>query len=170
DAVRLRKSVVGELSHQRENLLGLLLLDTPRNRALNELLFLPGHLFAVLFAHRSSETIRLAHRVASQLLRKPHRLLLVDDHPVSAVQNLFHLGNDVANALLPVMAQDEVINHASINWPRPVQGVKRGEIFNGLGSKLSTDLLHARRFKLENSIGAPFAKQLHSALVIKQNL
>src|SRR5262249_41156219 len=93
-----------------------------------------------------------------------------NDHAIGAVQNLLHFRDYVPNALLAVMTQNKVVNHASIDWPRPVKCVKRRKILDATRLQLSANLLHPRRLKLKNRICSPFAKQLHSPFVIKQYL
>src|SRR5439155_25184357 len=92
------------------------------------------------------------------------------DHPIRAIQNLLHLRNYIADAFPSVMAEDEIVNHSSINRSWSIQCVKRREVFNTLRSQLPANLLHPRRFELEDSIRLALAKQLHSLLVVKQNL
>src|SRR6266550_7966861 len=127
-AVRFGKSVIRKLGHQREYLLGLVLLDAPLHRTQNELLLLPRHLFTVLLAHRFAQTVGFRHRITSELLSQLHRLFLVDDYSVRAIENLLHFRNDVADAFLSMMPEDEIVNHSSVNRSGSIQGVKRRQI------------------------------------------
>ncbi len=166
----LGEAVVSKLCHEGENLLGLVALNTAGYRTEDELLFLLSHLFPVLLAHRLAETICLGHRVPRQFLRQLHGLFLVDDDALRTIQNIFHLRDDVSDALLAVVPQNEVVDHASIYWPGPIERVKRREILDTLGLELATDVLHSGRFELEYGISTTFGKQLHSHLIVKQNL
>ena len=68
------------------------------------------------------------------------------------------------------MPEDEIVDHAAIDRSRPVESIKRRQILDSLRPKLSANLLHARRFKLEDGIRPTLAKQLHSLLVVKRKL
>ncbi len=85
-------------------------------------------------------------------------------------ENLLHLRHDVADALLAVMPLNEVVDHAAVDWPRPIERVKGGKVLDVLGLKLPAKLRHSAGFKLKNRIRAAFAKQLHSLRVVKRNL
>ena len=116
----LRESIIGELSHQRENLLSLVLSNSARDCAVHKLLLLKGHLLPILLAHGFTETVRLSHGVTRQLLRQVHRLFLVYDDAVCAIEDLLHLGNNVTRRFLAVMTLNKVVNHAAVDWPRTV--------------------------------------------------
>ena len=111
-----------------------------------------------------------AMRVAGQLLRELHHLLLVDNDAVGVVENLLHLRDEVADALLAVMPLNELVDHAAVDWARPVKRVKRRQVLDALRLKLAADLLHPDGFKLKNRIRPPLAKQLHSLRIVKRNL
>ena len=98
--VAARKSIIGKLVHQRENLLGLFFLDASLDRAVNKLLLMQGHLLALLLAHRPAHQVGFAERVAGQLLRQLHDLLLIDEHAKGVAQDLLHLRHEVAHRLL----------------------------------------------------------------------
>src|ERR1044072_1211623 len=132
DAMAAIESVIGELGHQRENLFRLLLLDATFDRALDELLFVNGHLLALLLAHRATHEVGFAKCIAGKLLRELHYLLLVDDDAVGVVQDLFHLRHEIANGFLAVVALDEFVDHAAVEWSRTIKSIKGGEIFEAL--------------------------------------
>src|SRR5688572_12366698 len=143
DAVAAVESVVRKLSHQREDLLGLFAFNPPLNSTRNELLFMNGHLFALLLAHRAAHEVGLAKCISRKLLSELHDLLLVDDDAVGIVENLLHLRRDIADALLSVVTKNKLVDHAAIERTRPVECVESGEIFETFGLQLSADLLHA---------------------------
>src|ERR1044072_5757068 len=142
DAMAAIESVIGELGHQREDLRRLLLLDAPLDRALDEPLFMNGHLLALLLAHRATHEVGFAKCIAGKLLRELHYLLLVDDDAVSVVQDLLHLRHEVTNGFLPMVTLDKFIDHAAIERPRTIKSIKRGEIFEALRLQLPANLLH----------------------------
>src|SRR5450755_4053442 len=117
DGVALWKSIIGELSHQRENLLSLVFSNSAQDCTVDKLLFLKRHLLAILLAHGLTQTVRLSHGVTGQLLCQMHRLFLVYDDAVGTIKDLLHLGNNVAGGLLAVMTLNEVVNHPSVDWP-----------------------------------------------------
>src|SRR5260370_28012025 len=118
--VALRESIIGELSHQRENLLSLIFSNSARDCAVDKLLLLKCHLLPILLAHGLAETIRLSHGVTGKLLRQMHRLFLVHDDAVCAIEDLLHRGNNVTRRLLAVMALNKVVHHTPVDWPRAV--------------------------------------------------
>src|SRR5260370_17122856 len=75
--VALRESIIGELSHQRENLLSLVFSNSARDCAVNKLLLLKCHLLAILLAHGLPDTIRLPHALTPNLLRHVPPLFLL---------------------------------------------------------------------------------------------
>ena len=85
DRVRGAEAVVGELRHQVENFLRLLLRNLALDAARDELLLVGGHLLALLLAHRAAHEVGLAEGVAAQALRELHDLFLVDQNPVSVL-------------------------------------------------------------------------------------
>ena len=71
-----------------------------------------------------------------------HRLFLVDDDTLRAVENLLHLRHDVPDAFLSVVSQDKVVNHSTIDGAGAVKRVQGRKILNASGLKLPADLLH----------------------------
>src|ERR1044072_8671320 len=124
DAMAAIESVIGELGHQRENLFRLLLLDATLDRALDELLFVNGHLLALLLAHRATHEVGFAKCIARKLLRELHYLLLVDDYAVGVVEDLLHLRHEVTHGLLAMMTLDELIDHPAIEWSRTIKSIE----------------------------------------------
>ena len=66
--VRLVEAVAGELLHQVEDLLDLLLRVVPFQRALDEAVALLRHLLGLLLAHGAAQQVGFAQRVAASLL------------------------------------------------------------------------------------------------------
>src|SRR5207237_5362465 len=89
---------------------------------------------------------------------------------LGAVENLFHLRDDVAHLLLSLMSEDEFVNHATVDRTGSIERVKRRKVLDGLRLKLPTNVLHTRRLKLKYRIRTAFRKQLHSLFVIKHHL
>src|SRR5215216_2048138 len=122
-AVAAIESIVGKLGHEGEYLLGLLLLDTTFNRARDELLLMHRHLFTLLLAHRATHEVGFAKCIAGKLLRELHYLLLVHDDAVGIVEDLLHLRHEITHGFFAVVALDEFIDHAAIEWSRTIESV-----------------------------------------------
>src|SRR5215510_4410619 len=127
-----------------------------------------GHLLALLLAHRATHEVGFAKCITGKLLRELHYLLLVDDDPVGVVQNLLHLRHEVTHGFLAVVALDELIDHATIEWSRTVECVERGEVFKALRLQLPADLLHARRLKLEDRLSPSLSEYCKRFSVVKR--
>ena len=61
---------------------------------------------------------------------------------------------------------DEVGNHAALNRPGPVQGVQRAKIFDAVRLIAAQDVLHPRRFELENAAGEAGTENLLVGLLV----
>ena len=98
--MRLVEAVAGELLHQVEDLLDLLLREAAAERALDEALALRGHLLELLLAHGAAQDVGFAQRVAGEAIGDLHHLFLVDDDAVGFFENLLQLGQVVGDGLL----------------------------------------------------------------------
>ena len=75
-----------------------------------------GHLLGLLLAHGAAQEVGAPERVAGQALRDLHHLLLVDEHPVR-LPSICSMSGCRYSAFLPVLAVDEVLDHAGSSGP-----------------------------------------------------
>ena len=68
------------------------------------------------------------------------------------------------------MPLNEFVDHPAVDRAGSIERVKRRKVFNALWLKLSTNVLHPRRFELKYRIRTAFGKQLHSPFVVKHHL
>src|ERR1044072_2729471 len=127
-----------------------------------------AHLLALLRAHRATHEVGFAKCIAGKLLRELHYLLLVDDDAVSVVQDLLPLRHEISHRFLPMVALDEFIDHAAVEWSGTIKSIKRREIFKTLRLQLPADLLHARRLKLEDRFSPSFSEYSKRFSVVKR--
>jgi len=73
----------------------------------------------------------------------------------------------VINLLLSALALDEVIDHAGIQRPRPIQRQHSNDVFKAVGLQLGEQLFHAVRFHLENGGCIGITQHLIGSRVIK---
>ena len=145
--MRLVEAVAGELLHQVEDLLDLLLREAAFQRALDEALALLRHLLELLLAHGAAEDVGLAQRVAGDAIGDLHHLLLVDDDAVGLLEEFLQLGQIVDDGFAAVLAIDEVVDHAALNRAGAIERVQRGEIFDAAGLIAAQNVAHARRIR-----------------------
>ena len=89
--VRLVEAVAGELLHQVEDLLDLLLRRPRSSAPCDEALALLGHLLELLLAHGAAQHVGIAQRIAGHAVGDLHHLFLVDDDAVGFFQQLLEL-------------------------------------------------------------------------------
>src|ERR1043165_6737856 len=167
-AVAAIETVVGKLRHQREDLFGLLLLDAALDRAVDELLFMDWHLLALLLAQSETHQDSFAKCITRKLLRELHDLLLIDDDAVGVAENVLHLGHEIPHSLLAVMPQNKLVDHAAVEWSRPVERIQRREVCKPFRLQLPADLLHARRLKLKDCFRPPVSEYCKRFIVVKR--
>ena len=162
--VRLVEAVTGELLHQVEDLLDLLLRETLLLRAFEEALALRGHFLGLLLAHGAAQDVGFAQRIAGQAVGDLHHLFLIDDDAVGFFQDLLQLRKIVGHLLAAVLAVDEIVDHAALDRAGPVERVQRAQVLDARGLILAQDVAHAARFKLEHAAGEAFGEDLVGGL------
>ena len=162
--MRLIEAVAGELLHQVEDLLDLLLREAALQRALDEALALLGHLLDLLLAHGAAQQIGIAQRIAGDAIGDLHHLLLIDDDAVGLLEQLLQLGQIVDHLVAAPLALDEVVHHAALDRAGAIERVERGEIFQAAGLIAAQDVAHAAGFKLEDAAGEALAEDFVACL------
>src|SRR5258708_7714733 len=67
-----------------------------------------------------------------------------------------------------MLAIDEVIDHATLNRPRPIECVQRGKVFDGVRLVPPQDIAHTVRFKLEYARRQPLVENFVVGLIVLQ--
>ena len=166
--VRLVEAVTGELVDQVEDLVGEGLLDLARARALHEAVALLAHRGLVLLAHRAAQQVGATERVAGELPRHLHHLLLVHEDAVGGLQRLGHAGMQVRDRGAAVLARDEVRDQ--VHRARPVQRDQRDDVLEAVGLELDRGTLHAAGFHLEHRARVARGVQRVGRLVVQRDL
>ena len=121
--MRFVESVPCKLRHEIENLFDLLWRVAILHGAGHKAFALSGHLFGDFLAHRASQQIGFTERISSKAISDLHDLFLIDDYAQRLLQDFLQFRKLIFNSLASVLAIDEVINHASLNRPRPVERI-----------------------------------------------
>ena len=129
-------------------------------RARFEQLAMGGHFFGLFLAHGPAQQIGATQRISPDNLGDQHHLFLVDDHPIGAFEGGLEIRVEIIDRCPPVLAIDEIIHHAGFKRARTEKRQNSNDVFEGVGSKLLEQLLHAARFKLEHGRRVGIAQQL----------
>ena len=165
--VRLIESIAGEFGHQVEDFLGLLLRDLARGASGEEFLALGGHFFGLLLAHGAAQQVGVSEREPREAVGDLHHLFLIQNHAPGFGQYFFERGQIIGDFLFAVLARDEVVDHAALDWAGPVQRVQRGQILQAGGLIAPQNVAHAVRLKLENAGGVALGEKRVRGSVIK---
>ncbi len=169
--VRLIEAVACELLHQVEELASFVLIELQLGRASHERDALLGHLLGDLLSHRASQQVGAAERVAADRGADLHDLLLIDDDAERFSQDGLKLREHVLDRTATPLALDEVIDHTALDWPRTIECVESGEVFDGGGLVTAQNVAHAPGFKLEDARGERAMEDLLVGLrVVEWNL
>ena len=145
------EAVARELLHQIEDALCDLGIDLLLLGALQEAGLLLGHDLRLLLAHRAAKKIGAAQRVPRQRRRDLHDLLLIDDDAVGVLQDGLEQRVVVLHLLAPVLALDEVVDHAALQRPGSIQRARGDDVLEAVGLQLLQQLAEAARLQLEHA-------------------
>ena len=166
--VRLIEAVAGEFEDQFIDGLGGLLVDVLFGAALDELHLHPGHDVFLLLPHGPAENIRFSEAEAAQVRRDAHHLLLVDDDPISLLQDRGQQGMEIFDRLPPELAVDvgvDILHRAG-----PVEGVHGDQVLDAVGLQLAEIFLHPLALELEDPHGIAVAKDLVGGGIVQGDL
>ena len=107
------------------------------------------HLAADFLAHRATQQVGLAERVAGQHLRRLHHLLLVDDDAEGLAQDRLELGMDVVGLLHAMLAR--AIGRDVRHRARPVERDQRDDVLEAVRPHVEQRAPHALTFQLEDA-------------------
>ena len=167
--MRFVEAIAGELGHQIEDVVGDLFIHAALYRALAEDLALLVHLFFLLLAHRAAQKIRAAKRIAGQHLGDLHDLLLVQDHSVGGLQDRLQIGMRIGDLGAAVLAIDEIVDHAGLQWAGTIQCHQRGDVVEAVGLQLLDQFFHAARFELEYRRGARAFQKIEGRPIVHRD-
>ena len=157
--MRLVEAVAGELGHQVEDVLGLVLGDVVRPGPGHELAALLFHHLRDLLAHGPAQDVRVAQAVAGQDVGDLHHLFLVDDHPVGFLEHLPDLRQRIVGLAMPVLGVDEGVDHARVERARPVERDQGDQVGELLRLHAHQQVAHAVALQLEHAQTVPAAEQ-----------
>ena len=109
------------------------------------------HLLGFFLAHGAAEEIGIAEGISGEAVSDLHHLFLINDDAERLLENFFQLGKFVFDFSAPVLAFDEIVDHAALNWTGSVESVERGQVFDRIGLVAAQDVAHPVRFKLEDA-------------------
>ena len=120
-------------------------------------------LLLLLLAHRASQQVRLAERVARQLLRDRHHLLLVDDQAVGLAQHLLErlgeLGVQRLDRLAAGLAAGVLVVGVRPHRAGTVERADRGDVLEGVGLHAAQQGAHRAAVELEDAEGVALLEQ-----------
>ena len=125
----LVEAVPGKFGHEIEDAFGFFRRNFVRGATGEEFFALRGHLFAIFFAHGTTQDIGFAEQKAGQPIGDLHDLLLIKNDAVGLSEYFLQLGQIVSDFFLAVLARDEIVDHAALDRARAIKRVERGQIF-----------------------------------------
>jgi hypothetical protein len=118
----------------------------------------------LLLAHRAAEDVRLTERVAGDLLRDRHHLLLVDDEAVGRVEDVLErfleLGVDRGDVLQSVLAQGVVRMRVGTHRAGAVEREGRRDVLEVVGLHHPQQGAQSAAVELEHAEGVAAGQQL----------
>ena len=164
--MRLVEAVARELLHRVEDFVrkrGFHALV--RRGTFHEALALGDHLLKLLLTHGAPQEVSITERIAGDLLRHPHHLLLIDRHTISGFQHRFQVGVSIPNAfgvLLSLNIDRDVLHRA-----RTVQRDDGDHVFEAVRAHLLQRVAHACAFQLEHAQRVATGHQVIGRLIVK---
>jgi hypothetical protein len=151
--VRLVEAVIGEFREQVEYLVGERLGQAVGDGALHETVALGVHLGLDLLAHGAAQQVRVAERVAGELLGRLHHLFLVHDDAEGLAQDRLELRMQVPARLVGfVLAELARAIDGDVGHRGPaVERHEGDDVLEAVRLHLDERLAHARRFHLEDA-------------------
>ena len=126
----------------------------------------------LLLAHRPAQQVGRAERVAGELLRDRHDLLLVDDQAVGLVedlgQRLGQLGVDRHDRLAAVLAVGVVVVRVGAHRAGPVEREHGGDVLEAVRQHRAQQRAHRAAVELEHAERVAAGQQLVGRLVVER--
>jgi len=148
--VRLVEAVLGELLHQVEDLRRRARVHAAFGGAGLELGAFLRHFLGLLLAHRATQQVGAAQRIAGQDLGDLHHLFLVHDHAIGRRQHRFQRGMRIAHRGDAVLAVAPFAVHPAAQRAGAEQRGQRDDVFEAVRLRPLQQFPHAARFELEH--------------------
>jgi hypothetical protein len=164
--VALVEAVPGEVPDQLENALGVDVRHALGARTLDERL--------LLLAILSASFLPIARRKSAPPSEYPasfcaiNMTSLVDDRADDRHDDVVDQRMQARYRLAAVLAIDEVLHHARVERPGPVERSQRDHVFEHLRAIVLEELLHARRLELEHAGRLTALQELVGAFVVER--
>ena len=107
------------------------------------------HLAADFLAHRATQQVGFAERIAGENLRRLHHLFLIDDHAEGLAQDRLQLGMDVVGLLHAMLAR--AVGRDVGHRPRPIERDQRDDVLEAVRAHVEQGAPHALTFQLEDA-------------------
>ena len=168
----LIKSIFGEINHFIIDFICRCLINSICNTSGNSLCFISVnkvlaflfHNRGLLFGHCSTYQVASAQSITCQIPNDLHNLLLIDNTPISRLQNWLQLRAVVTDGIRTVFTTDVLGNE--IHRTRAVKRNSRDHIFQTLRLQFLHEVFHSRTFKLEHTIRTAGTKGIQNLFII----
>ena len=147
-SMRLVEAVTCELFHQVEDFGCNRRLHAALPCALHEDRTLALHFLDVLLAHGAAQKVGAAQRITAHHLGHTHHLFLIHHDAVGFGKHGRHALVQILHLLPPELSGDEGRNQ--VHRTRAIKCVQGHQILETVGTRLTQQLTHAFRFKLED--------------------
>ena len=166
--VRLIKPIPRKLLHQIKQLPRRIFRMFPLQSPGHKNIPLLRHLRRILLPHSPPQKIRTPQRIPRDRRRNLHHLLLVHNHAQRLLKNHLQLRKHILHRPPPPLALDEVINHPTLNRPRPIKRIQSRQILNARRLIPPQHIPHPPRLKLKHPTRQSLMKHLLIRLRIIQ--
>ena len=170
--MRLIKSIFGKINHFIIDFICRCLINSICNTAWNSLCFISVnkvlallfHDRGLFFGHCSTYQVASAQSITCQITDNLHNLLLIDNTPISRLQDRLQLRAVVTDGIRTVFAPDILGNE--VHGSRSVKRNSCDYIFQALRFQFLHEVFHSRTFKLKYTIGTTGAKGIQNLFII----
>ena len=166
--VRLWEAIARELLDQREEPFRFARRDAALARSRQELLPHGDHFFGFLLAHGAAQHVGFSERKPRGTRGNLHHVFLIDNHAVGFFEDFFQFGQVVFDAFASELASDEIVDHAALNGPGPVERVQGRQVGQARGLGAPKDVRHPAAFKLEDARRQALAEELIGLGVVER--
>ena len=168
----LIKSIFGEINHFIIDFICRCLINSICNTAWNSLCFISVnkvlallfHDRGLLFGHCTAHQVASAQSITCQVTNDLHNLFLIDNTPISRLQDWFQLRTVITDGIRSVFSPD--ILGDEIHGTRTVKRNSRDHIFQALRFQFLHEVFHSRAFKLKYTIRTTGAEGIQNLFII----
>ena len=168
----LIKSIFGEINHFIIDFICRCLINSICNTSgnslrfisINKVLALFFHDRGLLFGHCTAHQVASAQSITCQVTNDLHNLFLIDNTPISRLQDWLQLRAVVTDGIRTVFAPD--ILRDKIHGARAVKRNSCDHIFQTLRLQFLHEIFHSRTFKLKYTIRTTGAEGIQNLFII----